>query len=241
MRVVLFVLLLTVSAWADPLEDGNAFLQKERYAEALAAYEQGLKESPDSPELLFQAGVAAFQLEKSSLAIERWKRLGELEPTNWRVLARLVTAYQQAGQLGARDAQRQALYDLWSQNKTVHKEVDYCRDQFRVGDRTVLAFEKFTLLGSRPIKYLFVVSRNGQREPYNIALGSYDVANQVAHQVGEIPPDGRLYHLDYHGPNQQIATYVKYPQEPDYDTLKKAVVGILQGTLKPLSTSEGRW
>ncbi len=240
MRVFLLILLLIVSAWADPLADGNAFLQKNQYAEALAQYEQGLKESPDSPELLFQAGVAAFNLEKSSLAIERWKRLSELEPTNWRVLARLVTAYQQAGQLGARDAQRQALYDLWSQNKTVRKEVDYCRDQFQVGDRTVLAFEKFTLHGTRPIKYLFVVSRNGKREPYTVALGSYDNANQAAHQAGEIPPDGRLYHLDYHGPNQQIATYVRYPQEPDYDELKKSLIGILQGTLKPLSTSEGR-
>jgi hypothetical protein len=76
-------------------------------------------------------------------------------------------------------------------------EPAFCRDQYRLGEDYVLAFEQFEFTGERRVRYRFVVADPAEETTrYVISLGSYDYITEMARAGGDLKLDERFYHLD---------------------------------------------
>jgi hypothetical protein len=83
--------------------------------------------------------------------------------------------------------------------------------------------------------YSFEVRAPGA-EDYRISLGSYEGTNQVGWENGARPRSIRLYHLDLYRPKLH-ETYAFYEGQPSYETVRAAVISILAGESKAMSST----
>ena len=147
---VLVLLLSCLPANAVRAETENTTEYRERlvaekkYPEALQAYKDALAKDPNNPVLMYNAGLMAYFCEKPKEAAGFWSREKAIEPNDWRVRAKLVQAYEAAGNFKQRDAEREDLFKL--RRESADKELKnleyYCRDQFSVGKNRVMVFEE---------------------------------------------------------------------------------------------------
>ena len=187
----------------------------------------------DESSRLWNAGLAAFNKKKYERATRFWSRDKKLDPENWLIRAKLIQAYQALGTWGFREAERAELIKLRQTGtvETLTQAKRYCRDQFVVKGKQVLAFEYFDLEGPQPIRYVFSVRKKGQdAEESLITLGSYDEVNDFAVQLGTIKSGERIFHLD-----SGSKTYAFYIPEPLYDEVRKKVMLIVEGKAKEIS------
>jgi len=221
--------------------EGNDLFEAKKHAEALAKYEEALKLDAKNGDALFNGGLAAFLTEKPARAAELWERLKEQKPEDTTVLAKLVQAYQASGKKEKRDATRDALIKARAKLDADDpaKRASYCRDQFVIGGKRVMAFEYFELTGPRALRYRFsLLTDEGKEESY-LSLGSYDITTAMAREMGDIGKDERMYHLDgYYDGGKTHRTFAMYKKEPSYDDMRASVVEILEGKKKPVSSSE---
>jgi len=229
--------------------EGNAFMEQGKYSEALARYKEGLKHLPDDPSLLYNGSTAALLTEDFATAAEYLKKLVPIYPEDWQARAKLIQAYQALGDLKARDAERAALFELRkrgggnnSENPemSLSKQEMYCRERFSIAGKKVMVFEHFELVGSRALRYAFIVlNEAGTGEAFRISLGSYNTTNAVWAEMNkeEAKKGLRLFHLDGYFPGGSHATYGMYVPEPSYDEIRKIVFGILEKKVKPVSSS----
>ncbi len=218
----------------------NELMDQRKYAEALAHYQEALALFPDTPALLFNGALAAYLKKDFALAARLWGRLVELEPNDGQAHTKLIQAYQALGDLKARDAVRQALFELHRSGKDpeLARQDFYCREQFEVAGQKVMAFEHFELKGPRALRYVFSVldKEKGETEEFRISLGSYDLTNNFAVESGQVKAGQRIFHLDgYYAWGH--ATFGFYTPEPSYDEVRKLVISILEGELKAVSSS----
>ncbi len=226
----------------DSFAAGNELMEKRKYAEALVEYKKGLAALPDDPAILFNAGLAAFSSKDHAFALESWKTLKALEPTDWRLRTKLIQAYQALNRLSERDAERTQLFEMWKSGKPAElkEQSKYCREQFEVKGKKVMAFEHFELKGNRALRYVFIIlNETEDEEAWRISLGSYDTTNAVWREMRKPPPkEGeRLFHLDGYFNNGGHATYGMYFPEPSYDDTRNKVIQILSGSSTPFSTT----
>jgi len=218
---------------------GNELMEQRKFSEALARYKEALAILPDDPSLLFNGGLAAFSSKDYAQAADLWKHLKAVDPSDWHVRAKLIQAYQALGRLPERDAERAELFEMWKagKNAELKQQFEYCREQFEVGGKKVMAFEHFELKGDRALRYVFsIINEAGDGEEFRISLGSYDLTNAIWRETTKPKPkEGeRLFHLDGYFTNGH-ATYGMYFPEPSYDAVRSQVVQILEGKNKPIS------
>ncbi|HEV8242939.1 MAG TPA: hypothetical protein VGQ07_03015, partial [Nitrospirales bacterium] len=117
----------------------------------------------DESSRLWNAGLAAFHKKKYERATRFWSRDKKIDPENWLIRAKLIQAYQALGTWGFREAERAELLKLRQSGavETLSQAKRYCRDQFVVKGKQILAFEYFDLEGPRPIRYAFSVRKKG--------------------------------------------------------------------------------
>ena len=159
------------------------------------------------------------------------EQLKALAPQDFRPRALLVQVYGALQNVSDRDAEREELLALYSQQKAgPNRPARYCRDQFTVGDRAVQAFENFELVGDLAVRYLFYIFRAAEQKPeYTISLGSYTATNEYMRQRGTLQPNERLFHLDENRASGHRSLGF-YKGEPPYDVVKSAVQDILRQT-----------
>lgn len=219
----------------------NDQLEKKEYASAQSNYLALLKIVPDDPAVLYNGGFAAFLNNDVETATGLWVRLKGLEPDDWQVRAKLIQAYQGLEKIADRDRERNELLALHKsgKNKELKEQVEFCRDRFNAGDRSILAFELFEFKGPRGVRYVFSVMSDDGTEDYRISLGSYDMTNAIWRETTKpTPKEGmRLFHLDGYFKNGAHATYGMFPGEPTYEETKKMVVSILEKKSKPISAT----
>lgn len=223
-------------------ENANKLMGQRKPSEALTHYKQALAIVPKNPALLFNAGMAAFASKDFNTALDHWKQLKEVEPSDWQVRAKLIQVYQTLGKTAERDAERTELFAMWKKGgpSELKQQVEYCRDHFEVNGKKVMAFERFELTGDRALRYVFsILDATEQAEDWRISLGSYDLTNDIwrATRKPEPKEDERLFHLDGYFKNGGHATYGMYFPEPTYDETRGFVVKILEGKDKPVSSS----
>ena len=223
-------------------EAANLLMEQRKPAEALIRYKEVLTILPKDPTVLFNGGMAAFATKDYSTALDFWKQVKALEPTDWHVRAKLIQGYQAVGKTAERDAERTELIAMWQKGEPAElkEQFEYCRDQFEINGQKVMAFEHFELKGDRALRYVFsILDETEQAEAWRISLGSYDFTNAVWRQTQKpTPKEGeRLFHLDGYFKGGSHATYGMFFPEPTYDETRARVVKILEGAAKPFSSS----
>ena len=226
----------------EAFNKGNAAMEKRKPAEALTHYKQALAILPQEPAILFNAGMAAFGAKDFTAALDFWKQMKELEPSDWHVRSKLIQTYQALGKTAERDTERAELFAMWKKGEPqeLKQEFEYCRDQFEVNGHRVMAFEHFELKGDRALRYVFsILDATEQAEDWRISLGSYNTTNAIWRETHKPKPkEGeRLFHLDGYFKGGGHATYGMYFPEPTYDETRAIVVKILEGKTNPVSTS----
>ncbi|MBN2382431.1 tetratricopeptide repeat protein [bacterium] len=239
--VVVSCICAGVAADRDPKEDfrqATDLMEAGKYAEAIPLLDRVLVAYPDDPSVLWNIGIATVEAGNHSRALDAWQRYRLKAPKDWRALAKIIQSYQALAQLDNRDAAREELLTHWKTvlSKEEKSPLYYCREQFSVAGRKVLALEYFDPSGPRRIYYRFSVTDSSGREDYYISLGSYDTTTEIARELGEIGNDQRAYHIDkYDGPEHK--TFTHFNEEPKYDAVRKIVVNILQGNCNAISGS----
>jgi hypothetical protein len=188
-----------------------------------------LEATPDDPSLLYDVSLSAYRSGKFAEAANYLRKLKAQAPQDLRARAKLIQVYEALESFDERDAERDELLALYGQQKADrNRPVNYCRDQFTVGDVAVQAFEYFELVGDMAVRYVFYIFRPGEQEPeYTISLGSYAATNQYMRQRGMLQPDERLFHLDENRADGHRALGF-YTGEPPYDVIKGVVQDILR-------------
>lgn len=219
----------------------NGQLKNKEYAAALANYESALKILPDQPSILYNGGFSALLNNANDKAVQMFSRLKTLEPDDWQVRAKLVQAYQRLDKIAERDREREELLALrrGGKNKELNEQIEYCRDRFEAGGRTVMAFELFEFKGPRGVRYVFSIMDDSDQEEYRISLGSYDTTNAIWKEMTKpAPREGeRLFHLDGYFNNGSHVTYGMIRGEPTYEATKGMVIGILEKKTRPISAT----
>lgn len=220
---------------------GNELMEQQKFSAALARYKEALVILPNDPAVLFNGGLAAYNSKDYAQAANLWKRLKAVDTSDWHVRAKLIQAYQALDQLPERDAERSELFELWKSGKNagLKQQFQYCRDQFEVNGKKVMAFEHFELKGNRALRYVFsILNEAGDGEEFRISLGSYELTNSIWRETTEPKPkEGeRLFHLDGYFKNGH-ATYGMYFPEPSYDQVRSIAIRVLEGKDKAVSSS----
>jgi tetratricopeptide (TPR) repeat protein len=246
--VALATLLPTASAVAkeepEKLSAEAAFkvatelMEKQDFKRAIPYLIRVQTDLPVDSSVLWNLGLAFAATGEHAKAIETWRSYRKIAPDDWQARAKLVQSYQALGDKKARDEEIKSLYEYRknSSDPEVNTAERFCREQTTMGKRSVFVFEYFSPSGDRPQFLRFcVLNKKGDTDFY-ISLGSYDSTTEIARELGESTGNERLYHLDEYTDNHH-ATYGFFKTKPDYDEVRPMVVSVLEGKLKPTSTS----
>lgn len=217
----------------------NDLMDQKKFAEALQKYKEALAIAPDTPGLLYNGGIAAFETKDYTLAAALWSKLKEFEKNDGQVRAKLVQTYQAAGKIAERDKERAELFELQKSGKIegLSNNDFYVREQFETSGQKLMVMEHFELKGSRALRYVFFILDKEGEIAFRISLGSYETTNAVWRQVEKRGADERLFHLDGYFPNGSHATYGMFTKEPTYEETRQMVVNILAKKQNPISAT----
>lgn len=162
-------------------------------------------------------------LEQQKLSLEWWQKLLKLEPQNWRAWAKVIQCSQALNDLKQRDAARETVIDLNKQGKVDQKM--FCREQFNVGDKRVMAMEYFVPDTKFGVELAFRVTQKDDLENLfrRYTLGEAPADTQVARELKEIGPDDHMYSIDgFAGQNQWLLKMTT--KKPSYEEVRTMVV-----------------
>jgi tetratricopeptide (TPR) repeat protein len=217
--------------------EAMADMQAGRIPQAVEKLEAVAAREPRAPNVWWNLGIMRAQLERHDGALAAWDAYLRLLPDDWRARAKVIQACQALGDTDRLDWEREALAALRRSgaHPELAEEPRFCREQFRVGDRGVVAYETFEPSGQRRVFYEFYVSdAGGVTGVYS--LGSYDTTTEMMRELGNIGAEDRLYHLDWYEP-QKHATHGFYEKMPGYEQVRADVVAALAGKAEPISSS----
>jgi len=226
---------------------GNALMEKQNYAGALAQYRVVLKAQPDEPSSLWNGGSAAYFVGDFKTAASWFARLQKQEPQNGRLFAKRLQCAQEIGDRATRDLLRKQLFALHGSGKDstgYASKASYCRDQFSVGKDRVLAFEYFELLPlsgkkdeaslGRRFDFYVVAPDESQKTRVECGWSTLDVTPE-----GKFIPSRELpaFYYDAYYPSGPWArrTFGLGPTEPSFETIKAQVIAIIQGKATQVS------
>ncbi len=226
----------------DPFERGIRLCEQGKHVECIHSLEKALNRYPEGSNILWNLGLASAASGQHEKALTYWQRYRKLRFEDWRAIPKLIQTYQALGRMQERDKWLDTLFRL--RNSTWDdewKETPYfCREQFRLSGRLIMAFQYFEPKGERMQFYFFSVVGNGGKEHFYISLGSYEFTNQASHEMDLLEEDQRVYHLDgyYKGGGHKTFGFLHRKQTPAYDEIRPIVVKILKGEIPPLSSSQ---
>jgi tetratricopeptide (TPR) repeat protein len=224
-----------------------AFLKEKKYAEALVPLKQVLAAQPDDLSVLWNAGMAAFFSKDYAYAKKCYTRMNQLDPTDGMVLGRLIQVAQAQGNKPERDKQRTALLELVKSQKEASglaKQPAFCRDQFFVGTKLILAYERFQFVprnektGSFAVQYEFFVVDSNDKSEQRIEVGWNSVEKN---KEGIWVPAGELaaWYFDAYptgGPMARI-TYGLSQKAMSYDECRALAQEIVMGKTRSMGGS----
>lgn len=202
----------------------------------LAALEQNPKDLASH----YNLGQLYQNEKRHILAIERFEKVAQLDPNDWRAIQKLVQENEAINDRPSRDLAIEAIYNFWRTNADdeLRQQEFYIREQKELENGKLYVLEYFELKGERARKFVFKL-RNEQTEEFlfEVSLGSYDSTTDISRSLGEIGPDDRVYHLDGYAPNGTHYTYAFFNSLPTYDDVKKLALEALTGEKLSISNS----
>lgn len=218
----------------------NTLLEKKQYAAALTEYRKILAVEPDAEGPLQNGAMAAFFAGDYKAALQYYRKLKAADPNSGFFRAKLVQVYQAMGDAKARDAERSALLALHKSGKdtsTLAKRADFCREQYKIGERHVLVYEPWEFKPRRDglfaVRYqFFVTDANGELET-RIETGWNAVKKDAK---GVYRPDTlSAFYFDAYYPTGPYArrTMGLSEKELPYTAVKAHVQAIVEGKVTP--------
>ncbi|NIQ01770.1 MAG: tetratricopeptide repeat protein [Nitrospinaceae bacterium] len=230
------------SAHDKPFEHGIQLSKQGKFAEAIPYFEKALRLYPRSANVLWNLGIASAKTGQHGKALTYWKQYHQISPEDWRGRAKLIQAYQALSRFKERDAEIDALRAFWknSDNPELREIPLFCREQFKVNGREVLAYQFFNPSGEWMQFYRFMVLDAEGKQDFYISLGSYPRTNEISRQLGDTPDDERLYHFDgyYRGGMHRTFGFLNSKTTPTYDAIRPTVLKILKGEIREISSSK---
>jgi tetratricopeptide (TPR) repeat protein len=142
----------------DPTwEAAVAHLEARRFAEAVPLLREVDRTHPDDPSVLWNLGIALAAVADHSAALATWERL-DANGDDWRVVAKRIQSSQSLGNADEVRQLRERLIALRARPDAPKDLVEaerYCREQFRLDDHLVFAYEHFDPSGRRMVFYSF--------------------------------------------------------------------------------------
>ncbi|MCH8933282.1 MAG: hypothetical protein E2O45_03570 [Nitrospina sp.] len=225
-----------------PFDRGVRLYEQGKHAESIAPLEHALNRYPEGSNILWNLGLASAAAGQPEKALTYWQRYRTLRSEDWRVLPKLIQTYQALGRIELRDETLAELLRLRAQ--TLDPEfLDarwFCREQFKMNGRRVLAYQFFEPSGEWMQLYRFSVADAGGKEAFFISLGSYEMTHQLSRELGDIQTDERVYHFDGYYPDGVHKTFgfLNAKTAPSYDAIRPTVLEILKGEIQPMSSSQ---
>ena len=217
--------------------EGMAAAQAGRLPEAADKLDQIVALEPAIPDVYWNLGTWRAQMQQHDLALVAWDAYRALVPDDWRARPKIIQSCQALGDTARRDRERDALLALRQANadQQLAAEPRYCREQFRVGDLPVAAYEIFEPAGEMRVFYQFLVGQPDGTLIGQYSLGSYDSTTGVSRETGKIGQDERIYHLDWYGSGGHT-TFRFFSLLPSYEEARADVVAATTGALPALSS-----
>jgi tetratricopeptide (TPR) repeat protein len=216
-------------------EEAAADMAAGRLAEAAQKLDTLLAALGPHPDVLWNLGTARAQLQQHDRALAAWDAYRRAAPDDWRARPKVIQACQALGDTARRDRERAELLALRraGTDPGLAEEPHYCREQLKVGDLPVVAYEVFEPAGPQRVFYLFLVGQPDGTMVGRYSLGSYDFTTEFEREIGRIGPEERMYHLDwYAGPMHSTRGF--YTSLPDYDAVRAQVAEDLAGESSPV-------
>ena len=211
-------------------------MQNRNFNKAVKLFEDVLKEY-ESQAVLWNYGISTSEIGDHDKSLKTWRRYLAIAPDDWRVKPKLIQSYQALGKFSQRDQEISKLLINWQSTKDRRfKQANkFCREQFYFNKTKFFVFEYFEPKGDSQVFYEFIATDDAGRPAYRLSLGSYLFTNEIAWQTGDLPRDKQLYHIDRYE-NNSHKTYTFFEGKPTYDEVRKTIVNIIEGRLKPESS-----
>ncbi len=226
----------------NPFDRGVRLYEQGQYAASITPLEQALNRYPEGSNILWNLGLASAAAGQPEKALTYWQRYRTLRSGDWQVLPKLIQTYQALGRIEPRDETLAELLQLraHTQDPEFLEARWFCREQFKMDGRRVLAYQFFEPSGEWMQLYRFSVTDPGGREAFFISLGSYEMTNQLSRELGDIQTDERVYHFDGYYPDGVHKTFgfLNAQTAPAYDAIRPTVLEILKGEIQPVSSSQ---
>jgi hypothetical protein len=241
----ILVLLSSAPVAADPplsQDQAMALLRDGKRAEALQALDAIIAAKPPDPSsALFAASFIDIEDGNGRAAKPYAQQLVKLRPSSFQAWELMIQADQAAGALEDRDAAIQSLYDSWNSamDPQTRARVSFVRDRVAGPLHTVVAQQTLELGGEEMLRFLFQPADEQGKAHHLIVVRSDNATNERWREDGTVPYGTVVYHLDtveqLAGGRASIRPYEYYLTPPDYEQVRAKVVGILAGTIQPLT------
>ena len=235
---------------ADPpvsQDQAMALLHDGKRQQALQAFDAIIAANPPDPSAALYA-ASLIDLEDGNWRAARpyVTRLVKLRPSLFPAWELLIQVDQSAGDLEARDAAIQSLYEAWhtSLDPQTQARVSFARDRIFGAKHTLVGQETLDPGGDDIVRFVFLPTDEGDVPRHLIAVRSDGDTNERWRQDGTVPYGTLVYHLDtierQEDGKSTIRPYESYLEAPDYDTVRAKVIEILAGTAQPLTGQADR-
>ncbi|MBL7804775.1 MAG: hypothetical protein JNL02_13625 [Saprospiraceae bacterium] len=212
---------------------GNLLSDMDRNAEAIEAFKVAKtkveSDSDEYLECLYNIGFLGYHEGQLPLAEKSLKEFLLLAPTEYRAVSLLIQVYYAQKQYANGDALKPILYSAWRAKKLPkNMSEDFCIDQFKWNGQRVMVYERYVSSGLLYYKHVFYLfNKEGKTELTLQTESSAAVRSGESHYVLGMDKGKKHY------------TYIqfRFPEEPDYDELKQAVIDVLDGKEKASSSS----
>lgn len=201
---------------------GQILAEDNKNEEAIAAWKKAIEADPTYVNAWANIGQS-YQLQgKSKESLECWRKVVSLDELDWRAWSKIIQTSEDAAEV---EKVRTKLFTLHKEGKI--KTRRFCREQFSVGTKKVMAFEYFVPDGWQNVRYEFFVMGPSEKDPpaYRYVLGEIDSDTQLAREQKTIGPDEHMFCIDGFHPagRQTLVAMIKGKDTPAYDSVRKMV------------------
>ncbi len=154
-------------------------------------------------------------------SLECWRKVVALDDLDWRAWSKIIQCSDSKEEA---EKARNKLFSLHNEGKI--KTRRFCREQFSVGSKKIMAFEYFVPEGWEHVRYEFYVMGKSDTEPpqYRYVLGEIDGDTELARSQKTIGPDEHMFCIDgFHAGRQTLVAMIKGKEAPAYESVRKLI------------------
>lgn len=187
------------------------------------------KKSRSYISVLYNIGLNEYLNKNYDDAEASFKELLEIDPNDYHTFSKLIQVYYGKKQFEKAAPIREILYDAHKkgilENNLKHK---FCFDQFEWNDKLILVFERFNESDDKIYyKHIFYVTKDNKVE-YQIQTEFSPIAMEL---------ENTKYLLGMNKDDTHYTFNIGFKEDFNYLELKKTVIEILEGNIKPVSSS----